>query len=55
MLISIATLEEDSAIVGPRAIIVLMQRASADIILARSYDDIFLSVCSEELGITKVV
>ena len=55
MLVGITSLEEDGTIVCPRAIFVFMQRADSNVVLAGTDDDILLSVCRKEIGITEIV
>ena len=55
VLIDIGTLEEDAAVVRPRTVLVLMERASTHTVLARTHDDVLLSVGCKEIRVAEVV
>ena len=55
MLVAVAALEENLAVVGPLAVLQLVQRAGTDTILARAHDDVLLTVSREVVRIAEVV
>ena len=55
MLVAVAALEENLAVVGPLPVLQLVQRAGADAVLARAHDDILLAVSREVVGVAEVV
>ena len=55
MLVAVAALEENLAVVGPLAVLQLVQRAGTDTILARAHDDVLLAVSREVVGVAEVV